>query len=126
MTFKKKLLTFVVIGIVGWTSYYDLNHGTLSLFFTNASQVQAKTTQAQSKINAPKPSTKKIVVQPGDTVLSIEERLNPNQTVSIAQVITDFKTLNQSINPNHIQIGHTYTFKLYSHSKNKTSSSKAN
>lgn len=118
---KKKLLIIAILLLVSGTSYYDLTHGTLSLFFNPApATVQAKESPTSNPV--PVQTTKMVLVQPGDTVLSIEEKLNPKTTLSIINVIEDFKKLNPSVDPNHIQIGHSYKFKLYS----KKGNSKAN
>lgn len=111
---KKFSLTCLLI-LVGWTCYYDLSQGTLSLITNPAPTSANAKAHTQSKpISSPLPSVKKITVQPGDTVLSIEEKLNGKSQISIAQILKDFKTLNPSVDPNHIQIGQTYLFKLYS------------
>lgn len=109
-TWQKWLLTFFII-IIGWTSYYDISHGTLPLI-TNPTTASAKTPISEPS-KPPVVSTKQITVQSGDTVLSIEERLNGKTPPSIAQMITDFKALNPSVDPNKIEIGRTYTFKIY-------------
>lgn len=109
---KKKLFIIAMLILVGGTSFYDLTHGTLSLFFSPVpATVQAKTLPKANP--APEQMTKTVTVQPGDTVLSIEEKLNPDASLSIINVIEDFKKLNPSVDPNHIQIGHSYKFKLY-------------
>lgn len=107
----KKLLFIALFGLIGWTSLYDLTNGTLSLILTSKPQAAVAQTTAQVT-SAPQSTT--IVVKPGDTVLSIEERLNPKQALSIANVLSDFKKLNPSSDPNHIQIGQSYQFKVYS------------
>ncbi|HSU78817.1 MAG TPA: LysM domain-containing protein [Candidatus Angelobacter sp.] len=108
----KKLVAILIFGLIGWTSLYDLTNGTLSLILApKPLPVAAQTTTAKA---TPLPKSTSIVVKPGDTVLSIEEKLNPKQTLSIATVLSDFKKLNPAENPNHIQIGQHYKFKIYS------------
>lgn len=106
----KKLLAIAIFGLIGWTSLYDLTNGTLSLILTSKPQAAAAQTTVQP---ASVQASTSVVIKPGDTVLSIEEKLNPKQTLSIATVLADFKSLNPSVDPNHIQIGQTYQFKLY-------------
>lgn len=106
---KKKWIFFLIFIVIGGTCYYDLKNGTLSMMVTPAPKNTSIPVSTPAK---PKDYEVK-VVQPGDTVLSIEEHLNPNKSISIIQVLSDFKSLNPSVDPNHIQIGKTYKFKLY-------------
>lgn len=108
----KKWLVVITLIIVGWTSYYDLSKGTLRLIESPSPQPASAATVTSTAVSEPKDVIKK-VVQPGDTVLSIEERINKDKTFTITQVLNDFKMLNPSVDPNHIQIGHTYVFKRY-------------
>jgi hypothetical protein len=107
----KKLIFIAIFGLIGWTSLYDLTNGTLSLILTSKPQPAVAQTTARV---AAMPKSATIVIKPGDTVLSIEERLNPKKELSITEVLSDFKKLNPAADPNHIQIGERYQFKIYS------------
>lgn len=55
-----------------------------------------------------------VIIEPGQTVLSIVERLHGGQVdISIDQILIDFKRLNIEVNPNALQIGKSYRFPLY-------------
>ncbi|GGL40105.1 LysM peptidoglycan-binding domain-containing protein [Sporolactobacillus putidus] len=99
---KKRIFTLLIL-IVCWTSYTDLTSGSLPAG-------TAAKTSAQS-VNAPL-SFQKITVAPGDTLLSVAERINKTSP-SIDQVIKDFAILNPSVDPNHLQIGRAYAFPYY-------------
>ena len=103
----RKLIILGVFAIVGWTSYYDVTKGTLTFLGSELP------TQHISTVNTGV-NYKTVHIQPGDTVLSIYEKLNPTSEVAIQKVITEFSTLNKGVDPNHIQIGKDYKFPLYS------------
>jgi len=103
----KKLIILGIFAIVGWTSFYDITKGTLNFLGTGNS-----TQQVSTDLTATLPY-KTIDIQPGDTVLSLYEKLNPSSRADIQKVMSDFKTLNHGIDPNHIQIGEKYRFPLY-------------
>lgn len=103
----KKLILLGVFGIIGWTSFYDVTQGTLN-FLGNAAAIQP----ASANVQTTNPF-KTVSIKPGDTVLSIYEKLNPASSISIQKVMTDFQRLNQGVDPNHIQIGKNYRFPLY-------------
>ncbi|WEG14256.1 hypothetical protein PU629_07800 [Pullulanibacillus sp. KACC 23026] len=111
----KKWLLIIVLAVIGWTSFSDLTHGTLPLIKPMTSPL-SDASSSQTTQTTPAPSSSTVTtktVEPGDTVLSIEEQLNGEKTLSITQVLKDFKDLNPSVDPNHIQIGKAYKFKLY-------------
>lgn len=97
------LLSVLVIYVI----YYDLNHGTLP---TGKEQVlEASSQPTESGI----PYFEK-KVSPGETVLSIVElNLDGPIPVSIAEVISDFSSLNKGIKPEEIKSGNTYKFPKY-------------
>lgn len=99
---KKRIFTILFL-IACWTSYTDLTSGSLP-----AGQAQ---TPAQSAEKAAVPF-QRITVAPGDTLLSIAERINKSQP-SIDNVIKDFSVLNPSVDPNHLQIGRAYAIPFY-------------
>lgn len=109
-----KVLIFLgIFAVIGWTSFYDVTKGTLNFISpTQATQQPVtKNTQAASE------PYKTVQIAPGDTVLSIHEKMNPNAHVTIQTVLSDFKSLNKGVDPNHIQIGKNYKFPLYSSQK---------
>ncbi|MDC3415536.1 hypothetical protein [Aquibacillus salsiterrae] len=56
----------------------------------------------------------RIMIQPGDTVLTIIETINPNiPSMEITQLIEDFKTLNPGVNPHQIIPNESYLFPIY-------------
>ena len=97
----KKLFIIAIFAVVGWTSYYDMTKGTLAFIGSN-----------ETKASEPAIPFQTVHVQPGDTVLSLYEKLNPSSTYDIDQVLRDFKKLNHGVDPNHIQIGKTYRIPL--------------
>jgi hypothetical protein len=106
----KKLIVLGVFAIIGWTSFYDVTKGTLN-FIGNPSTVQPAAASVQPPNSKP---FRSVSIKAGDTVLSINEKLNPSSDINIQQVISDFQTLNNGADPNHIQIGKNYRFPLYS------------
>ncbi|CAM3107611.1 LysM peptidoglycan-binding domain-containing protein [Sporolactobacillus spathodeae] len=104
---------FIAIAIVAcWTTYSDLNSGSLPASATNQASIQVTGTE-----HAAIPH-KRIKVNPGDTLLSISERLNKDEP-SIEQLLKDFALLNPSADPNHLEIGKDYAFPLYYKSEGK-------
>lgn len=60
-------------------------------------------------------SVVKVKIQPGDTVLSVTERVN-NYTIDkldLEKVISDFKELNKFADPYNLQINKHYYFPIY-------------
>ncbi|RYM02221.1 LysM domain-containing protein [Sporolactobacillus sp. THM7-7] len=100
---KKKVFTILLL-LVCWTSYADLTTGTLP-----SGQKTDFSVPGSEKAAVP---FKRITVEPGDTLLSITERINEGD-VSIDQVMDDFTILNPSADPNHLQIGKSYAFPDY-------------
>ena len=106
----KKLVILGIFAIIGWTSFYDLSKGTLN--FLGPVNHQEQDAVSQSDI-----PYKTVDVQPGDTVLSLYEKLNPSADATIQKVMDDFQNLNHGVDPNHIQIGEKYRVPLYSAKK---------
>lgn len=112
----KKIFFFLLFISVCVTSYYDITKGTLHNQAKNPKKVSAL--PASGKVKPPTESGKKkpvkqVKVAPGDTVLSIVEKLNPNTHIAITKVLQDFEKLNPKTDPNHIQIGKVYQFPIY-------------
>lgn len=104
---KKRIFTILFL-IACWTSYQDLTSGSLPAGKTTA----ASSSQPPAQETAAVPF-QRITVAPGDTLLSITERTNSRQP-DISKVISDFSVLNPSVDPNHLKIGQTYAFPVYS------------
>lgn len=107
----KKVSVIIISALILYIIYYDLTTGTLPLMKENL-QSQTVVAIAESKDTDTK-TFYEVKIKPGDTVLSIIEKNNPTEKVSITQIIQDFKKLNLKTNPNKIQIGEIYKFPLY-------------
>nr|WP_295975263.1 hypothetical protein [uncultured Bacillus sp.] len=110
----KRLAGLILMITILYSIYYDISYGTLTAIssMSTSSSETAPKTAPQSKPELPYFKKK---VANGDTVLSIlEEHLNGPIPVPIADVVTDFKKLNNGLAPQDIQPGKTYKFPLYS------------
>ncbi|RYL90422.1 LysM domain-containing protein [Sporolactobacillus sp. Y61] len=100
---RRRIFTILFL-IACWTSYTDLTSGSLP----GGQQVRENAgSTRQTAI-----PYKNIMVTPGDTLLSVIERVNQS-VPDISQVMQDFTRLNPSVDPNHLQIGRTYAFPVY-------------
>ena len=107
----KRFFTFLAIAFILYIIYYDVRIGTLPVAKNEAVEVIAGT-----EVVAPHPSDpyKELKVKPGDTLLSIVEKMNEGQKItSIESVIKDFEELNPDSKAELLQIGKTYKFPLY-------------
>lgn len=105
----KRLVLFLVAVIVLYTIYYDLNYGTLPAAVSKEPKVSEMT---NNEFNG-QPYFEHMVHN-GDTVLSIiENQLGGSIPVPISDVVSDFKTLNQDLDPQEIQSGKKYKFPDY-------------
>lgn len=105
---KKRIFTILFL-IACWTSYQDLTSGSLPAGKTADSAAQASAPAVQVTTASP---YQRVTVAPGDTLLSITERLS-SKPADISKVLRDFSVLNPSVNPNHLKIGQTYAFPVY-------------
>jgi hypothetical protein len=106
----KGFLGFCLAVLVVYTIYYDLQYGTVPRT-SHAAEMQDHTQPRQhQKQQMP---SEKVKVRPGDTVLSIDEKVNGNGSAPIEKVVRDFKKLNPGADINEIQIGETYKFPVY-------------
>ena len=111
VTHLKKLAINLLIIIIVLTCLYDLKSGALKLIsIDDLPKAEASAGNIQKENTLP---NKEITVEPGDTVLSIIERLNPHTSENITKMINDFKQLNPKQNPNDIKIGKSYLFPKY-------------
>lgn len=81
-----------------------------------ASQSTATPVQPSMPVNKPQnPSMayKEILIQPGDTLLSIIEKDKEASNQSIEEIISDFQSLNEGLQPENMQIGKTYKIPIY-------------
>ncbi|WNB93516.1 LysM domain-containing protein [Bacillus sp. NEB1478] len=109
----KKFLTGCFILLILYAVAYDLKIGTLP----QNQPVNAKVIDNKIKITQNKEEKYQMYeVKPGDTLISVVEKVNINGKYTIAGMLKDFKALNPRTDPEHIQIGKTYKFPLY---KNK-------
>jgi hypothetical protein len=106
----KNLLKISLVGLLFYTIYYDLNIGTLPHSTTTTAQKIENSTESKAKQQIP---YKEEVVQSGDTVLTIIEKLNGELSVSIDKIVQDFKQLNNGTKPEHIQPKKIYKFPIY-------------
>lgn len=104
----KRILYLVLIAIVAYSIYYDLTTGTLPAFSAPIQlqeEIKEQTEQTIPYIE--------VLVQAGDTVLSIIEREEGHLTKPIDAIMKDFEKLNNGISPHEIQIGKIYKFPTY-------------
>ncbi|MFT8871026.1 MAG: LysM domain-containing protein [Sporolactobacillus sp.] len=106
---KGKLLAAVVV-VACWTTYSDLTSGTLP------QDENGETAQAIG-IERATIAYKTVKVEPGDTLLSICERINSGEP-NIEQLAKDFALLNPSADANHLKVGQMYAFPYYGNMKN--------
>lgn len=102
---------FIIMGIVilGLSVYFDLTEGTL----TNES---TPTNGQAPREEAPSPDqpVQEVIVEPGQTVLSIVEQLHEGPVpVSIEQIAEDFQKLNDGTAPEAIEVDQSYYFPIY-------------
>lgn len=109
-TIVKKIAALFAILICCYGIYYDLTIGTLP------THSQATTTyiEPEQDLRLVDDPYTMIDISPGDTVLSIYEKLIDGPLpVPIDEIVADFSMLNNGIEPEEIQIGKTYKFMLY-------------
>lgn len=102
----KGFLCFCLAVLVVYTIYYDLQVGTIPKVTNSANAATHHVKKAQMPFQSVK-------VKPGDTVLSVVEQLNGNESVGIQKIVRDFDKLNPGDNASNIQIGQTYRFPIY-------------
>ena len=104
-----RILSISLFLFLAFTIYYDLTTGSLPQKSDKESQTQLQSTQQ------PDLQSIDVLIQPGDTVLSIHEHLmnGEESPVSISQLILDFEALNPGIQASQINIGMIYHFPVY-------------
>lgn len=91
---------------------FDLTRGTLSIAFPTKQPVTAQAVQP----SVPQSSSNymEVIVQPGDTVLSlVEKNQTNNASVSIDKLVEDFRKLNKGLDPLAIQAGKKVFIPIY-------------
>jgi hypothetical protein len=102
----KKFLAGCFFLLILYVVAYDLKIGTLPQTEPVTASVKLPSHKKQEKYQLYK-------VKPGDTLISVVEKLNDSSDYTIVSMIKDFKTLNPKSNPENIQIGKLYKFPLY-------------
>lgn len=102
----KRLALLIVSILIIYVIYYDLTTGTLP-----AIQENAIDDNLTNDTTIPYFEKK---VSSGETVLTIVEgNMDGPLPVSITQMITDFKLLNNGLQPEELKSGHMYRFPNY-------------
>ncbi|RQW20012.1 hypothetical protein EH196_07655 [Bacillus sp. C1-1] len=106
-----KRLLYIAIGIIVILGIQnDLTGSTLSAQLPTDEKASMNSEQE----NPPPLPFQEVIIESGQTVLSIVEHLHDGQVNhSIEDILADFSLLNDGTNPNSIQIGKTYRFPLY-------------
>lgn len=105
---KKFSIAFLVFLLL-YSVYYDLKIGTLPSIKAETVPVQAAYSEQQAG-----QAYKEIQVQPGETMLTILEKLhNGSIPVSIEKAVKNFEELNEGISAHNIQADQTYRFPYY-------------
>lgn len=108
MHFFKKSGLYILIFLIAISIYNDLSLGTL---IPSNPHEQHKNRIQENKLT--RFQVKKVKIKPGDTVLSIVEKLNKSiHTLDMQQILHDFKLVNKT-NPQEIEVGKFYYFPLY-------------
>lgn len=105
----KRFIRVCVIMLVLYVVAYDLKIGTLPQSSPANAEIHTEKKQDKNK-----QTFKTYEVTPGDTLISVVEKLNSNKNYSIVSMIKDFKSLNPGVNPESIQLGKSYKIPLYS------------
>ncbi|KHD84832.1 hypothetical protein [Heyndrickxia ginsengihumi] len=106
----KKFLAFISAIIILYSVYYDMRVGTIP-----AASYPSQQTIENNNQTTTSQQVATVQVDPGDTVISIVEKLSStsNGTISIEKISKDFSKLNNGIKPTDIQIGQIYKFPIY-------------
>ncbi|GER66909.1 hypothetical protein BpJC7_08650 [Weizmannia acidilactici] len=106
----KKMFALISAAIISYSIYYDIHAGTIPSYAQETPEKSAYQNTVQHK----QEPFATVRVNPGDTVLTIVEKLSgSSKDLSIEKIIRDFSRLNNGIAPEDIQIGQTYRFPIY-------------
>ncbi|MBS4217140.1 hypothetical protein KHA96_02295 [Bacillus sp. FJAT-49711] len=106
----KRIAALIATIILIYSVYFDLTTGVIprSSAESSAQMVDVQTIPVQHDPFI------EIEIKPGDTVISIIEKLLQGPLpVPISQVVSDFEELNNGTKPEQIQIGEKYKFPVY-------------
>ncbi|MFB4164740.1 hypothetical protein ACE1TI_13120 [Alteribacillus sp. JSM 102045] len=108
----KKLLLFLLFILVCTSIYYDITEGTL--FVPTPETNNSSTSHPSSSANLDDQTKIEVTVEPGQTVLSVVEKLHDGPVpASIEQISSDFEKLNNGLSPEKIQVDKSYFFPVY-------------
>ncbi|MFJ7746192.1 hypothetical protein [Peribacillus sp. NPDC097295] len=107
----KRILLFISFCFILFIIYFDLTTGTLPTSQLTSNPVQPSLTV--DKPVDPTLSYKEILIKPGDTLLSIMENDKEASNQPIEDIISDFQSLNEGLQPENMQIGKTYKIPIY-------------
>ncbi|MFP7334123.1 hypothetical protein SFC23_12270 [Shouchella clausii] len=103
------VLVIVILGI-----HHDLTGGTFAEEKGTPPAplaVQVEEVQGEDEPSLP---YQEVIIEPGQTVLSVVEHLHGRQVDRpIESIIADFRELNEQMEPNALQVGGRYRFPLY-------------
>lgn len=108
MDFIKRTFIYVIIILLCISIYNDLTLGNVVLE-NKSNRIQ----QPSADITF---TVLQVKVEPGETVLSIVERINNNRNLEkmdLTQILTDFTIINPSIDPHNLEPRTYYYFPLY-------------
>jgi hypothetical protein len=105
----KKLVLTILIILFMISIYKDIYVGTNLSTPNNHVSTPMESSQSGESFEAIK-----VKVAPGDTVLTVVERLNPDFTnYDVKKVLYDFSTLNPNQDPERLKMNHFYFFPKY-------------
>lgn len=106
MLILNRLLILLCIALMIMSIYHDLSK--------TYSPVDDNTPEMDDNFNI-NYTVVSIKISSGDTLLSINEQLNPHflTEVDIEQLLEDFMVLNPSVDPQQLKVGNTYYFPKY-------------
>ncbi|MFZ4452018.1 hypothetical protein [Salibacterium aidingense] len=105
----KKLLFICAFILLSASIYYDVTDGTL------ASPSSGDSDPSNTSTIIDEQAGREVTVEPGQTVLSIVERLHDQPVhVSIEKISNDFKEMNNGVEPTDIEVDKSYYFPVYS------------
>src|SRR5690625_2632891 len=109
MIFLRRLSIYILIILLFVSIYKDLTIGQATNLLPVENNNLIENDMNDFKIL-------KIRVQPGDTVLSIVEKINHSHMkfINIEQIVNDFKLINPFVNPYNLEPNKYYFFPLYS------------
>ncbi|GIO27560.1 hypothetical protein [Ornithinibacillus bavariensis] len=104
----KKLIITILIILFMVSIYKDIYYG------TDLSSKNKLVPAPTEKLNVVSFEAVKVKLGPGDTVLTVVERLNPESSdLDIEKVLNDFSSLNPNSDPERLKINHFYFFPKY-------------